>query len=127
MCKGTLTLAVALAAQTTYAAAPARTMYTDTLAREQAVRAVLTENGALATILTDLRAIVGSYELIVKLYPASGYSDNALWQAGRLSLDAYERFGQPASGYSSGWPQGIRAADSSRMCPSSSRVSSLFR
>ena len=26
--------------------------------------------------------------------PASGYSDNALWQAGRLSIDAFLRFGQ---------------------------------
>jgi N-acetylmuramoyl-L-alanine amidase len=31
---------------------------------------------------------------MVREHPASGYSDNALWQAGRLSLDAFERFGQ---------------------------------
>src|SRR5438094_668513 len=92
----TLTLVVAaLAAQTAYAAAPARTMYMETLAREQAVRAVLTADGALATILTDVRAVVASYESLVAHYPASGYSDNALWQAGCLSLDAYARFRQP--------------------------------
>ena len=92
----TLTLVVAaLAAQTAYAGAPARTMYMETLAREQAVRAVLTADGALATILTDVRAVVASYESLVAHYPASGYSDNALWQAGCLSLDAYARFRQP--------------------------------
>src|SRR2546430_10090470 len=92
----TLTLVVAaLAAQTAYAGAPARTMYMETLAREQAVRAVLTAHGALATILTDVRAVVASYESLVAHYPASGYSDNALWQARSLSLDAYARFKQP--------------------------------
>ena len=29
-------------------------------------------------------------------YPGSGYSDDALWQAGQLSLDAFARFGQQA-------------------------------
>jgi len=91
-----LTLVVAaLATHAAYAAAPARTMYMDTLAREQAVRAVLIADGALSTILTDVRAVVASYESLVAHHPASGYSDNALWQAGRLSLDAYARFRQP--------------------------------
>ena len=35
-----------------------------------------------------------AYEAIVAQYPASGYSDNALWQAGHLALDAFWRFGQ---------------------------------
>ena len=94
MCKGALTLAIVLAVHLAYAAPSARTMYADTLAREQAVRAALTEDGARATILTDVRDVVASYESLVKRYPASGYSDNALWQAGRLSLDAYARFNQ---------------------------------
>ena len=42
----------------------------------------------------DVRAVVAAYQEIVRLYPASGYSDNALWQAGRLSIDAFLRFGQ---------------------------------
>src|SRR5262249_24887652 len=36
-----------------------------------------------------------SYEAVVRRYPASGYSDNALWNAGRLALDAFARFNQP--------------------------------
>src|SRR6185503_19102666 len=35
------------------------------------------------------------YETLVNHYPASAYADNALWQAGRLSLDAFVRFDQP--------------------------------
>jgi N-acetylmuramoyl-L-alanine amidase len=30
----------------------------------------------------------------VRRFPASGYSDNALWHAGRLALDSYSRFGE---------------------------------
>ena len=82
---------------------PVRTMYTDTLAREQAVRAALEAPDALATILVDLRAVVAEYESIVKHYPASGYSDDALWNAGRLLLDAYTKFGQEQD-----WEAGAR-------------------
>ena len=74
---------------------PVRTMYQDALAREQAVRGALAAPDALATILADVRAVVTAYEAVVRHYPASGYSDNALWNAGRLALDAYARFNQP--------------------------------
>ncbi len=85
---------VALTLGTAYAAPPARTMYTAALAREEAVRVDLASDaGALAT-LREARAVVAAYEALVRQYPASGYSDNALWQAGRLSLDAFGRFGQ---------------------------------
>jgi N-acetylmuramoyl-L-alanine amidase len=73
---------------------PVRTMYIDTLAHEQAVRAVLAAPDGLATILADVRVVVTEYESLVKHYPASGYSDNALWNAGCLSLDAFARFNQ---------------------------------
>src|SRR5215471_16563398 len=86
---------VAAAMAMALAAVPVRTMYTETLAREQAVRPALEAPEALATILADVRAVVSAYEAIVKRYPASGYSDDALWNAGRLSLDAYAKFGQP--------------------------------
>jgi len=78
------------------AAPPARTMYQQALAREQTVRDALAAPDATAAVLSDVHALVVSYEAIVRHYPASGYSDNALWQAGRLSLDAFVRFGQPA-------------------------------
>ena len=75
---------------------PVRTMYNDALAREQTVRAALNAADATPAVLADVRAVVAGYEAVVRHYPASGYSDNALWQAGRLSLDAFARFGQAA-------------------------------
>src|SRR5262249_33743068 len=78
------------------AAPPARTLYTQALAREQTVRAAFAAPDATADVLADVHAVVAAYEALVRHYPASGYSDNALWQAGRLSLDAFARFGQPA-------------------------------
>jgi N-acetylmuramoyl-L-alanine amidase len=91
-----LALAVLLTAAD-LSAATVRSMYADALAREQAVRPVLAvsaDDQAEATLKT-VRAVVAAYEAIVRRYPASGYSDNALWQAGRLSLDAFARFAQP--------------------------------
>src|SRR5688572_29046021 len=44
----------------------------------------------------QLRKAINAYDAIVRRFPRSGYSDNALWQAGHLALLSYERFGQPA-------------------------------
>ena len=77
-----------------FAAPPVRTMYTEAMAREQTVRAAMAAPEAAPRVLGDVRATVAAYEAVVRRYPASGYSDNALWQAGRLSLDAFTRFGQ---------------------------------
>jgi len=68
-------------------------MYLAAMAREQAVRLSMADTEAPATI-ADIRAVVAAYQEIVRLYPASGYSDNALWQGGRLAIDAFFRFGQ---------------------------------
>jgi len=73
---------------------PAKTMYTDALAREQTLRAALSAPDASPGVLEEVRAEIAAYEAIVRGYPASGYSDNALWQAGCLALDAFARFGQ---------------------------------
>jgi N-acetylmuramoyl-L-alanine amidase len=93
---GALCVPFALAVTTTIvsAAPPVRTMYSDALAREQSVRAALAAPDAAPTVLLDVRAVVTMYEAVVRHYPASGYSDNALWQAGRLALDAFARFSQ---------------------------------
>jgi N-acetylmuramoyl-L-alanine amidase len=40
-----------------------------------------------------MRTLVTAYEDLSKLFPTSGYSDNALWQAANLSMLAYQRFG----------------------------------
>ena len=96
MVKRILAAAVlALTAQVAMSAAPlARTMYTEALAREQAVRAAMNAADASPLLLSDIHAVVAAYETVVAKHPASGYSDNALWQAGRLALDAFATFGQ---------------------------------
>jgi N-acetylmuramoyl-L-alanine amidase len=74
---------------------PAKTMFTGALAHEQDVRTMLDAADALPDVLTEVRIVVAEYESLVKAYPTSGYSDNALWQAGTLALDAFAKFGQP--------------------------------
>ena len=94
--KRTLTAAlVLLAATAAFAAPPVRAMYADARGREQDVRAVLSAPDVTPAALTDIRAVIAAYEAIVKQYPSSGYSDNALWQAGTLALDAFAKFNQP--------------------------------
>ena len=66
-----------------------RDQYTRALARERALR-----DAARPPTARQIRDVVLAYERIVDRYPTSGYSDNALWQAGNLSLLAYQRFGQ---------------------------------
>jgi N-acetylmuramoyl-L-alanine amidase len=68
------------------AAESADSIYTRALARERELR-----DDATAA---DLRAVVRIYESVVRLYPRSGYCDNALWQAANLSLLSAERFGE---------------------------------
>jgi N-acetylmuramoyl-L-alanine amidase len=67
--------------------APAR--YDAALKREAHVRASQPSAGVL-------RSVIAQYEAIVRAYPRSGYSDNALWQAAGVAWLAYERFGQEA-------------------------------
>jgi N-acetylmuramoyl-L-alanine amidase len=72
-------------------------MYTDAQAREQAVRTALSAESVTAAVLDQVRAVVAAYEAVVKEYPTSGYSDNALWQAGVLELDSFTKFNQLAN------------------------------
>jgi len=84
-----------LFSSTAFAARPVRTMYNDALAHEHTARIALADADAdAAAILSDVHTVISAYEATVKAYPASSYSDNALWQAGCLALDAYARFGQ---------------------------------
>jgi N-acetylmuramoyl-L-alanine amidase len=71
-----------------------RDLYTAALAREHAVRAAFSTTPAADAALRDVHAIVSAYQALVRRFPASGYSDDALWQAGRLELDAYAQFGE---------------------------------
>lgn len=73
-----------------FAAPSAASLYTRALARERVVR-----DAARTPTLQQIRAAIKSYDAIVRRYPTSGYSDNALWQAGNLALLAFDRFGDP--------------------------------
>src|SRR3954469_3515094 len=67
----------------------ARTLYERAMSRERDIRSADQEQ----TTLEQLRRVIGAYDLVVRRFPASGYSDNALWQAGNLAWAAFQRFG----------------------------------
>ena len=85
-----------LCSNAAFALPPARTIYAEALAREQAVRASLDAGDATAALLPEVRAVIAAYEAVMRRYATSGFGDNALWQGGRLALDAFALFGQPA-------------------------------
>jgi len=81
------------------AAQPAKARYEAALEREGEVRSLLDENTGLPAeerldALRQVTRLVASYEGIVRRYPTTGYSDNALWQGGALAEAAYWRFGR---------------------------------
>lgn len=85
----TVTSAPAFAgAPTRQARSGPREMYNRAMAQERAVRDEATRPTA-----AQMRRVVASYETLVRRHPASGYSDNALWQAANLATLAYDRFG----------------------------------
>jgi N-acetylmuramoyl-L-alanine amidase len=89
-----LALALALALPQTAAAAPsAAELYAAGLQLEEVGRTAMQTDDE-ATALGRVHAAVAAYREVVRRYPTSGYSDNALWQAGCLLLDAYGRFGR---------------------------------
>ena len=62
---------------------------------EQSARSTIEDpNAAPEPSLDDIHTAVAAYLVVPKRFPSSGYSDDALWRAGRLSLDAYARFGK---------------------------------
>ena len=71
-----------------------RSLYVAAIVRERAVRATFAGSPAPDAALKSVHAVVTAYQSLVRRFPASGYSDNALWQAGRLELDAFARFGE---------------------------------
>ena len=77
-----------------FAEAADRDLYIAANVRERAVRASFAGSPASDAALKNVHAVVTAYQALVRRFPASGYSDNALWQAGRLELDAFARFGE---------------------------------
>jgi N-acetylmuramoyl-L-alanine amidase len=84
-----LMLACTFAVPAAASSGSAKTMYERVLEREQSVR-----NADQPPSAGEIRTLVNAYIAIVRRFPTSGYSDNALWQAGNLAALAYERFGQ---------------------------------
>ena len=85
-----LVLVTLLAAAPLFAAS-AGDLYTAALTQEHALRAVADEPATLE----QLRDTIAAFEDIVLQYPRSGYSDNALWQAAGLAIEAFGRYRRP--------------------------------
>jgi len=80
-------LVIVAAAPVAAQSAPKR--YEAALAREKQVRASDPSPAAI-------RAVIAQYQAIVRRYPRSGYSDNALWNAAGLHFLALQRHGNDA-------------------------------
>ena len=87
-----LIVIVALATTAPLVAATARDLYTAALTNERQLRAPADEPPTLAQI----RDAIAAYTEVVRRHPRSGYSDNALWQAAGLAIQAFDRHRQPA-------------------------------
>ena len=75
----------------------ARTLYTDALLRERALRHELEARRSDEpdpALLKRMRTLVKSYEQMSRLFPSSAYMDNALWQGALLAADAFWAFGE---------------------------------
>src|SRR5688572_13600512 len=86
-----LVLIAALASPALAQASSPRLLYTRALAQERTLRLE-----AARPTPKQLRAAIARYEAVVRQFPASAYSDNALWQAANLALLCFERFGEPS-------------------------------
>jgi N-acetylmuramoyl-L-alanine amidase len=92
-----LALGLALAGPAQAQSAEAR--YTAALAREDTVRAAIavaspTDPIAARTpVITEARSVIAAYEALVRAYRASGYADNALFNAASLADALHDRFG----------------------------------
>ena len=86
-------IAVTSSAQGSNAAA----LFREAVAREAALRREIDTRGAGATatpLLERSRILVGAYEDIARLFPASPYSDDSLLHGAVLAADSFWEFGQ---------------------------------
>jgi N-acetylmuramoyl-L-alanine amidase len=84
-------LVAALAATMPLVASTAKDLYTTALTDERQLRAPADE---LPT-LVQFRDAIAAYTELVRQHPQSGYSDNALWQAAGLAIQAFDTHRQP--------------------------------
>ena len=86
-----LLVALALVAATPLVAFTAKDLYTTALTDERRLRAPADESPTLA----QFRNAIAAYVEVVRQHPRSGYSDNALWQAAGLAIQAFDSHRQP--------------------------------
>ncbi len=97
-----LTLVVSVAASLDGRAPTARERYETAQKREAEARAAVERVAPTAPtddvdrVVRPARRVMAAYEGVVRRFPTSGYSDNALLQAASLSQFLYGRFGRPA-------------------------------
>ena len=72
---------------------PVQTRYEALLGQEERVVA------SPASVSDDYRVVINRYWIFVRRYPKSGFADNALWQAGNLSMNAFARFSEERDRY----------------------------
>jgi N-acetylmuramoyl-L-alanine amidase len=93
----TVALAMVVLAPLVHAQTPqAKKLYDDALVRERLVRQDFQRartDDAQASVLAKVRVLAGTYEDMSRLFPSSGYGDNALWQGAVLAADAFWQFG----------------------------------
>lgn len=72
----------------------ASALYADATSKDEVVRKALDDRPAPA-MSRAVKSALASYESLVRHYPTSGYSDDALWRAAQLAVHAAARLNQP--------------------------------
>ena len=88
-----LAMTAAVSAQGSNATA----LFREAMKRETALRREIDTRGAGAAatpLLERTRILIGAYEDIAQLFPASAYGDDSLWHGAVLAADAFWEFGQ---------------------------------
>lgn len=88
-----MAMAIALVVSVPAVAQTARQRYESALERDQKVRVLLAGGTVQAReAKAEAARVIAAFEAVVRRYPTSGYSDNALWQAASLADAAYQKF-----------------------------------
>jgi N-acetylmuramoyl-L-alanine amidase len=86
-------------AHAAWAQTNAETLYREAVRREALLRKQIDDResqSASEPLLERARTLAQTYEQIARLFPRSGYGDNALWQGAVLAGDTFWEFGQAA-------------------------------
>ena len=88
--------ALALLTPVAASAQTAVVRYTDAQERDEQLRSALASEPVVRSKVADeAQAVIAAYQALVRRYPLSGYSDNALFNAADLATLVYDRFGEP--------------------------------